>query len=417
MVQKRVQTPVRAKNSGGTAMDDTMPQYMSKSPQGTGYLFRRGVPADIRSVIGKREFKFTLGGDFRSASQRCRELAVQTDREIASARAGLTAPPPIIGAIGREASESPPSLAVIREITSDLIARLQTVVREQVLRADQERRYHAWEAQNPAEVLKEIERFRDWIRLAQFGDHTAAYGWNDMLTATLKRDGYRLANELLGSALERELLVEYASAYGDALDVLEAQYTGKAPFTRQPAAPILRTGAAIEQTAGAMLLSAAIKEFLTHLPPAKRAMNEKHTFILPAFLEVVGDLSLPDLRQAHVRDFLLTVQKLPPRWSDIRKKRGQSIRELSNQEWDETIGIQDLPLLFVIKFTDKPVVQNQIKNRFQGLQLQKPLLNIRVTILHTIEAKTQMLRQNLIAVLEYLFPQLLNFTCNLCLVT
>ncbi|WP_420840695.1 DUF6538 domain-containing protein [Herbaspirillum rhizosphaerae] len=51
---------------------------MFKSPRGIGYIFRRAVPADIQQIIGKREFKHSLGGDFRRASTRCRELAVDT---------------------------------------------------------------------------------------------------------------------------------------------------------------------------------------------------------------------------------------------------------------------------------------------------------------------------------------------------
>lgn len=91
MVQKQVQ---KAKADGNAVMDEiTMPQFMSKSPRGTGYLFRRGVPADIRASIGKREFKFSLGGNYQAACQRCRELAVETDRQIAMARAGSAAQP------------------------------------------------------------------------------------------------------------------------------------------------------------------------------------------------------------------------------------------------------------------------------------------------------------------------------------
>lgn len=47
------------------------------------------------------------------------------------------------------------------------------------------------------------------------------------MTGTLRRDGYRLAAALDGSLQERELLVEYASAYRDALDILELEYSRK----------------------------------------------------------------------------------------------------------------------------------------------------------------------------------------------
>lgn len=83
MVQNQVQ---KVKIDGSAAMGEiAIPQFMFESTRGTGYLFRRGVPADVRSIIGKREFKLSLGGNYQTACQRCRELAVETDAQIAAA--------------------------------------------------------------------------------------------------------------------------------------------------------------------------------------------------------------------------------------------------------------------------------------------------------------------------------------------
>ncbi len=62
-----------------------MPQFLFKSSRGTGYLFRCGIPAAVTHIIGKREFKVVLSGDHRSAAQRFRELAVETDKKIDAA--------------------------------------------------------------------------------------------------------------------------------------------------------------------------------------------------------------------------------------------------------------------------------------------------------------------------------------------
>ncbi len=328
-------------------MDDkAMPQFMFKSARGTGYLFRRAVPADVRPTIGKREFKITLGGDYRSASQRCRELAVETDQQISAARAAntsqpTTSPQAASGEVERVIAQSPQPLTVIYAVTPDLVTSLHATVIEQVQSADRVQRYRAREAINPVEKLREIERVRSWATLAKYGDDTAVYGWLDMLTGTLQRNGYCLALELHRSQQERELLIEYASAYRDALDMLEAEYSGKPSSVRLPATPPLkRAEPAPVLGVGTMLLSAAIKDFLEHLQPGKRAMNEKHGFILPVFLEVVGDMPITQLRQSHVKDFLLTVQKLPPRWSDLRRKEGAAIRELASRAWHETLSLK-----------------------------------------------------------------------------
>lgn len=339
MIQKQIQKQVQAKSGGNKVGEDrTMPQYMSKSRSGTGYLFRRSVPADARSAIGKREFKFTLGGDYRAASQRCRELAVETDKQIEAARAGVTTQLSASSESERVIAQSSPQLTAITSVNPDLVARLRATVAEQVERADREQRYLAREAINPVQKLQEIERVKSWARLAQFGDETAAHGWRAMLDGTLKRNGYYLADELRDSLHERSLLVEYAAAYGEALDALEADYSGKPLPVRRAAEPLKH--AETRFGTGTMRLSTAITEFLEHLPSAQRAMNEKHGFILPAFLDVVGDMPITDLRQSHVKDFLVTVQKLPPRWSDLRRKDGRSIRELAGQEWLETLSLK-----------------------------------------------------------------------------
>jgi integrase len=375
---------MRSKVSGSAAMDErAMPQYMSKSPAGTGYLFRRGVPADVRPAIGKREFKFVLGGDFRSASQRCRELAVETDRLIADARASAAPQAVVSGEVAPPIAQSPPPLSVIQEVTPDLVARLQSTVIAQVLSVDKAERHRARVAINPVEKLEQIERVRAWASLAKFGDEGAVRGWSSMLAGTLKRNGFCLAPELLDSPQERELLIEYASAYRDGLDLLKAEYSGQPTPARPPAAGLLMRAEVV--SASSMRLSDAVGEFLKHLHPEKRAMNEKHGFILPAFLDVVGDMPISELRQSHVKDFLLTVQKLPPRWSDLRRKTGQNIRELASQAWDTTLALktyEDTYIASVRTFLDRAVSDWQDIGFPTTLSVSVPYVGTRKGALH-----------------------------------
>lgn len=316
-----------------------MPAYLSKSPSGTGYLFRRGVPADIQKTIGKREFKQALGGDFQSASQRCRELAVETDRQIRAARAALLGETPQRASLAIAAGQDEPGLVSIKTISPDLLERLRTSVVEQVLHADRAQRRHAGAAINPAAKIEEIERVRAWANLAWLGEETAIYGWSDMLSGTLRRNGLQLDSQLRGSPQERDLLVEYAAAYREALDTLKATYAGNPAHIGAPASGRDRKALDNTPALSSMSLASAVQDFLTHLPPAKRSMNEKHSFILPALVEVVGDVPIGELRQSHIKEFLLTVQKLPPRWTDIRRKEGKTIREIAAQEWEKTISL------------------------------------------------------------------------------
>jgi integrase len=342
MVQNRAQKHALVESSKSTAMDkESMPQYMFKSPNGTGYTFRRGVPADVQSSIGKREFKQTLGGDFRRAKRQCQELAVETSRQIEAARQRLG------GSLAESIGLGPVPvlrdhpLAEVREVSPDLIARLRFTVIEDVQRAYKQERFSATQPIHPAEKLKEIERVSNMASLAWHGDDTAIRGWTEMLTGTLRRSGFRLSAELVGRQAERELLIEYATAYREALDMVKAAYAGEPPplasYGASPAAG--RLAAEPVKDGGAMALSAAIQDFLTRLLPAQHAMNEKHGFILPAFLEVVGDMPITQLRQKHVTTFLETVQKLPSRWQHIRRKEKIGIAGIAAQPWGETIAL------------------------------------------------------------------------------
>lgn len=328
MVQKRVQKATQAENGGSEVKDDNaMPQFMFKSPRGNGYLFRRAVPADVRAVIGKREFKFVLGGDHRSASQRCRELAVETDKQILAARAGGTASAVIHDTEQLAIPQNRP-LGEIKEVSQDLIEQLGATVTEQVLSAYRERRYRASGALDVDKDVRDLERTRTWADMAWQGHDVAVRGWANMLTSTLSRSGYRLADELAGTQQERVLLMEYARAYRDGLDLVKADYFGgprttSASSSPPDSAPGLRASAA-EQ----LMLSKAVEEFLHNLPPMKE-MRAKHEVVLPAFIEVTGDLPVSSLRQSHINHFLRLCQKLPPRWVELRKKTGQTVTALA----------------------------------------------------------------------------------------
>ena len=61
--------------------------YLKRHPKSGTYYFRRAVPDDIRQVIGKREFKVTLGTkDVGEAKRKAHEVALDVERRIEQAR-------------------------------------------------------------------------------------------------------------------------------------------------------------------------------------------------------------------------------------------------------------------------------------------------------------------------------------------
>jgi integrase len=325
MVQKQVQKRAQRTGSGSAADDaDFMPTYLSKNPSGTGYLFRRAVPSDVQAIIGKREFKIPLGGDYRAACMRCNQLAVDTDNQIAearerSARTTLTVPePPLVA--------EQPALIEISSVTPEVLTRYRTTVIESMQKNRAALRLKAQNAWIPDE-----SGARTLAMLAIYGDEHVTFGWRSMMTNTLTHAGYRLADSLRDTPAERAMLVECAKAYLVVSDpnALNAGYVSHAPTpTLEPKSP----------SPAAMRLSEAISDFMAHLPAAQLAMKKKHELVLPAFLEVAGDMPITQVRQSHIKDFLLIVQKLPPRWAEMRRKERLTIRNMAKASWDTCIA-------------------------------------------------------------------------------
>lgn len=67
-------------------------------------------------------------------------------------------------------------------------------------------------------------------------------------------------------------------------------------------------------------------------------MFKKHSMVLPLLLEVVGNRSIDSIRQAHINEFFDIVCGLPPRWKDIARKQGLTVRQIAGQEHEVTLG-------------------------------------------------------------------------------
>src|SRR5882724_6229516 len=64
--------------------------YLWRHPSSGIYWFRRGVPAELRQTIGKREVKKSLTTtDVREAKRRGMEVAAEVDRLFETARNGI----------------------------------------------------------------------------------------------------------------------------------------------------------------------------------------------------------------------------------------------------------------------------------------------------------------------------------------
>lgn len=323
---------------GDTTDKERMPTFMFKTRAGTGYLFRRAVPKDVRQIIGKREFKIKLCGDYKAACRECERLASETSAQIDAARRGFQQ-------LRRNPFHVWDQLEVIREVTPSLAQQFYSTVLATIDMADIQRREATVVGDDPgfdlSEALEAMRASEGALRRALSEGDCSAF--RSVTHQTLHFSGYKLADELIGTISEGKLLLAFVRAQLAGIQIVLTRYDGNDPAVLIPAAPLKKmVGSQQEKSSMAqvMLLSVVIGEFLAHLPPSQRAMNKKHSFILPAFLEVVGDMPISELRQSHIKDFLLIVQKLPPRWPEIRRKKNNSIRGLAESNSGEALSLK-----------------------------------------------------------------------------
>lgn len=130
----------------------------------------------------------------------------------------------------------------------------------------------------------------------------------------------------------RRVLVEFAKGMSRAFQSLEARREGR--WVDTPPAPMAPSTAT---PAGDMMLSAVVSGFLDKQDKAA-SMYSKYSACLALFLEVVGDVSVQSLRQKTIDDFFALLCRLPPRWSDEKRKRGRTVAELAAMEWTKTMA-------------------------------------------------------------------------------
>lgn len=69
-----------------------------------------------------------------------------------------------------------------------------------------------------------------------------------------------------------------------------------------------------------------------------KAMLKKHGFVLPMFVDVVGNRPITQLKQAHINEFFDLVCNLPPRWKDKCRQQNLNVRQMAELKHDETLA-------------------------------------------------------------------------------
>ncbi len=97
-----------------------------------------------------------------------------------------------------------------------------------------------------------------------------------------------------------------------------------------------------------------VDDYLMQYPAQKKAaMFKKLQTVMPLLKEIIGNKLLSNLRQTDIIYFLETIQKLPPRWSDICRQQKirpadlatMAVGEMSQKTYDDTYKAAITPFL------------------------------------------------------------------------
>ena len=129
-----------------------MPPYLTFKDN--TFYFRQGIPAELRSLIGKREIKKSLGQDYVRAVSECKRYAVVADLLIAEARAKLDSIP--VEPYSREGIRRTRHVP-LTEVTPALEAEFTNLVRESLLDTDRKTRIAGMDVAEFQEYSQHIE--------------------------------------------------------------------------------------------------------------------------------------------------------------------------------------------------------------------------------------------------------------------
>lgn len=145
---------------------------------------------------------------------------------------------------------------------------------------------------------------------------------------------YRLELNELGLVKSLEITTEPDDKVGEAEALIQATLAG---IPKQQSSKILTPATNASNTS--ICFHEIVDTFLAEYPKNQHPeMFKKHCTALPLLREFIGNIPASEIRQRHIKEFFALLQKLPPRWADIRRKDKLSIQALAAQNHEITIA-------------------------------------------------------------------------------
>ena len=294
--------------------------YLWRHPNSGVYYFRRAVPDDLRTIIGKTMVKQSLGTkDVAEAKRRAHSIAIQTEREFQNARERRSTPP---RTDLTEAERVNMVAAYLHQrLTEDEAQRIEGSKEDddlyKSLKAQVEA--HGAEAEftdeEAAAVVGLSERAfykktetLEWVlpglreKLAR-GDTSII---SDDVDAFLEMEGINLDP---ASPAYRKLSYEFLRTAVRATEAVAKRHEGEVIETPPAPAPLPASRTLHVNPGGVDLLTMFDKWVEERKPPEKTVLDFRTA--IRRFVELHGNPAVHEITKAHVRAYKDALQKLP----------------------------------------------------------------------------------------------------------
>ncbi len=292
------------------------PTYMYQSP--SGYIFRLCIPCDLRSLVGKTEFRYSLrSGVLRVAKHRARSIASYIQQLFMKVRSNMT-----------EFTKEQ-----INQMVLDYIE--QTLADDEICRAqslhtigDLYTSGGSGMGQKEAESLDAVVKM--WLKNQ---DHEFLHPVANQL---LKKYGQDIEPESASyKALSRELMVAFQSILNVRIRRSQGDYTQSdeelIPRLKQELKPVADTPVLSKKFNG-LTFTEVQEKYIAEVKIAEgwtQKTEDENRSIYALFVQAMGDLPVEQIDRTLMADYKSSVLMcIPPNMNKKKEYKGLTLKEI-----------------------------------------------------------------------------------------
>lgn len=295
--------------------------------KGNTYYFRYVIPKDVRKTFGLSEVRLSLGtGYLHEARPKARLLAVEVRRRVKKARSG-------------ELFESVKDM--MQDFLRKMLAEHETEIKFGLDELVDTMRYEYGEAESKIESAREMLRS---------GDGAVLQGFGRQMVHSLNLVDFGLDADTMAPDVLREIGWESARMFVDYYEIIKHRAEGDFRYEKTilpdlEAAPQVIYQTAPERPRETPTVNEAIEQYKQSKIQDRRwtEVSSKDVMsTLSAFMEVMGDTRVGDVRREDMRSFKDVLLRLPKFRNTKKIYKNKSIDEILEMNPEDTLSEKTL---------------------------------------------------------------------------